>query len=113
MSGTARPGSNDFDNSNHSGKLRAAGIKEPITTQIRIAELRVFKAAWNASVLQYRAARSGAALLSGEKDKLAIAQRSVLVPHETDSAQPSSKILAHAQELSALPTEKSTPDSRR
>src|ERR1700739_1776634 len=79
----------------------------------RIAEVGAFTSASSFLAVLYRAARSGAALLSGEKDRIAIAQRSVLAPDETDSASRRSRIPALGPELGARPTGKSVPDSRR
>src|SRR5216683_119778 len=70
-----------------------------------------FTAAPDVSVVQYRAARSDAAHLSGEKGRIANGPRSVLAPHEIDSVPQRSRIPAPVLESGALPTEKSDPDS--
>lgn len=80
--------------------------------RIRIAEVRAFIAAVNASIVPYRAAQSGAAHLSGEKDTLATGQGSVWAPHEIDSESQRSTIPVPGLGSGALPTEKSVPDSR-
>ena len=79
----------------------------------RIADVRAFTSASNVLAVQYRAARSGAAPLFGEKDRIATAQRSALAPREIDSAPRRARIPAPGPESNARPTGKSVPDSRR
>src|SRR6266404_3650647 len=112
MSATARRGSIHFDNTAIAAKLQTAGNKGAYAMPIRITEVRAFNAASNVSIVQYRAARSGAARLPGEKDRIAIGQRFVWAPHEIDSAPQRSKIPALALESGAFPTETSAPHSR-